>query len=182
MDRHQQVTVAAAVPPGRCTAVLPRQLEPLFPVHADFVQPGGLLGGEAALFLSGPDKALVFQPAAHGHAPKAVGARHVQRLSLCRHLLCGGIIALPVGVQRAAELPVSPAAGRKGLFQREGFCPRRAALLPQLLHTGQRLKGRAQLCHRHTAAGGKGAGQHLPVCGRSSAAAHQHHAREPGQR
>ena len=182
MDRHQQVAVAVAVPPGRSTAVLPRQLEPLLPVHADFVQPGGLRGGEASLFLSGPDKALVFQPAAHGHAPKAVGARHVQRLSLCRHLLCGGIIALPVGVQRAAELPVSPAAGRERLFQREGFRPRRAALLPQLLHTGQRLKGRAQLCHRHTAAGCKGACQHLPVCSRSSAAAHQHHARDPGQR
>ena len=111
MDRHQQVAVAVAVPPGRSTAVLPRQLESLFPVHADFVQPGGLRGGEASLFLSGPDKALVFQPAAHGHAPEAVGARHVQRLSLCRHLLCGGIIALPVGVQRAAELLVPGLGG-----------------------------------------------------------------------
>ena len=173
MDRHQKVGVAVAVPPGRGPAVLPRQLKALFPVHADLVQPGDLLGSESAILLSGPHEALVFQPAAHGHSLKGVGAGHIQRQLLCGHLFRGGKIALPLGVQCPAKLPVGPAAGGQRLRQREWLL---AALLPELRHAGQSFEGSAQLCHRHTAAGREGASQHLPIGGCLSGAADEDNA------
>ena len=64
----------------------------------------------------------------------------------------------------------------EGFAADEAATPRRAALLPELRHAGQSFEGSAQLCHRHTAAGREGAGQHLPIGGCLSGAADEDNA------